>query len=466
MNEKQLFDKKKNKYYSYKDIYSYKNKLILSSINNLISDGENNIYCMCHGMNESKAVKMHTRKLDNGYYTLMDNKKSDKSHAVDCVKRNEDFIKKIITSKGRSCFEDKQLQLDLKIKNGQLDTKSKKYIKNQELYSDVYGLGEYILAHSSNEYANIYSKMGTERQVQSFLYGYYTPGDNRGINDILNDLQVNSEGVRLGDILFNPKWIKCDEKEDKTWNVIKSFREINKRLGEQDTIVKQYLLLKYIKYHKYDNNMLKIELYVKGKSTKQNYDKKVYVYMDKFKFFKLFNKYKIEDGELSAQYYVSALVYEKDKRLLVDDMAFIPVYPNYCVPIDDVEQLKVLNELISMRNRLIVKRIAKIDKSFNSELNNTIPDFIVNIIESNRIILIELFNYIYTEYYKETLDKTKVYSELAKLENYEFLGIYNNLNWGSPPLSVILSQDYKSISQLDIKVEKSINKILGAVKNG
>ena len=147
-------------------------------------------------------------------------------------------------------------------------------------------------------------------------------------------------------------------------------------------------------------------------------------------------------------------------------MAFIPVYPNYCVPIDDVEQLKVLNELISMRNRLIVKRIAKIDKSFNSELNNTIPDFIVNIIESNRIILIELFNYIYTEYYKETLDKTKVYSELAKLENYEFLGIYNNLNWGSPPLSVILSQDYKSISQLDIKVEKSINKILGAVKNG
>lgn len=460
MNEKKLWDKNKNKYYSYHDIYSYKNKDILSSPNSLISEGKNNIYCMCHGKNEDKAIKMHTRKLDNGYYTLIDNKHINKDHALSCVKRNEDAMKKIIISKGRSCFENKQIQLDVRVEREILNSKKPKNLKIQDLYSDIYGLGEYILAHSSNEYTNIYGKLGTEKQVLSFLNGYYNPEVNQGINTFLNNFKVDSNGITLGNILFNPKWIKCDEKEDKTWNVINSFREVNKRLGDSKNVVKQYLLLKYTKYHICENNLAKIELYVRGKNTKHNYDKKIYVYMDKFKFFKLFNMYKVEGDKVSPEYYVSALVYENDKKLFVDDIAFIPVYPNYCIPVDTTEQLNVLNELISMRNRLTIKRVAKIDNTFNTEFNDTIPDFIVSIIGTNRIILIELFNYIFYEYYKETLDKTRSYSKIIKSDNYEFLGIYNNLSWGTPPLSIILSKEYKSISDIDNKVEKSIKKVI------
>lgn len=451
MNKKILLIKEKNRYYSYHDVYSYRNKEILQDLNKSMSYGKNNIYCMCNGKNSGSGVKMHTRALSTGNYSLIDGKNNKINHKHDCPKLGEDNIKYYLANKGRIKTKE---ELNLKVLRK--DDKEILSPGTFNMYSDVFYLGEAILSTANNDYINKYGSIGTQKQVLSYLYGYYDKGTVNGVRSELNDLQVTHK-LKLKDIIFNPKWVKCDEYIDKTSSVIKNSLEINKRYGSDNYAVNQYILAKYNGYKLEQDGMVNIKLYIKCKKLEGNNDKEVVLNMNKFEFFKRLNEYKIDTKD-EVDYFVSAFIYEKDNKILVDDIAFIPVYPKYCITVDNMDQVKLLNELVKVRNRICIKRIAKIDRSFNKELKNNIPDFIIEIKDSDRVILVESFDYIFNEYYKETLLKTKIYCELIKRDKYEFFGVYNNIGWKVPPISIILDNNYKTMERLYTKVKFSIEK--------
>lgn len=452
MNKKILFSKEKNKYYSYHDIYTYRNKGILGSLNKNMEKGENNIHCKCKGLSK-EGIKMHTRKISGGYYTLVDSANSN--HDLDCPKLQESFIKNMICSKMRDKF---LKDIDINVLSGD----------GGVIYSaDLYFLGEAILSEANNMYIDRYNKTGTQNQVMSYLYGYYDNNIKRGIKSPYNSFRFSdnllvenkiSNTLTVGDIMFNPKWIKCDDIEDKTSSVIKNSREINKRYSEEYGNIDQYILAKYMSYSNSEGNLVKIKLYIRGKRKDVNNEKSIYLYMDKFKFFDILNKSKPYN---SIDLYVSALIYEDKGRLMVDKMAFIPVYPKYCISIDSTDQFNTVKDLLKIRDRIAIKRIGKIDKSYDKEFNGAIPDFVVNIIGTSRTVLIESFDYIFQEYYEEMNNKIGKYTQLIENnKDYEFLAICNNLGWSSPPLSIILNNEFKTMINIDKRVETSIQKLL------
>lgn len=451
LNKKILFVKEKNKYYSYHEIYSYKNKDILSGLNEAMAYGKNNIYCVCNGKNsKDKWVKMHTRALGNGYYTLIDSKGCETKHKHTCPKADEESVKYMLANKGRIISQD-ELALNIYKRNKSISKES------NYAYPGVFYLGEAILAMANNAYIDKYLNTGTQAQVLSYLYGYYDKGIDRIIDIDVCNLKLTKD-IKLKDIIFTPKWIKCDEQIDKTCDVVKNSKEINKRFKIKNTNINQYILAKYMGYTSNEDGTVDVELFLKCKKVKGDNKKKVSLTMNRFDFFNALNRYKLTDTD-DVEYFVSALIYEENNRVLVDEIAFIPVYSNYCIPIDNLDQVNILKELIKFRNRISVKRVAKIDRSFNNELEANIPDFIVDIKGSNRTILIESFDYVFTEYFKTTLLKTKKYTELIKKnDKYEFLGIYNNLNWKHPPLSIILDEKYKTMNNLYSKVKFKIEK--------
>ena len=463
MNEKILWMKKNNKYYSYLDIYSYRNKDILGPINNLISSGENVVHCMCNGKDFDKSVKMHTRKQDNGvYYNLANSKNLVNKHTNECPKINEDDLKKKLILKGRIYGDvDLETRLDLRESKKMYLNKKHGSINTKDKYSVLYGLGELLLSVANNSYIDKNHKVGKEHDVLSLLFRYYENGDTQGINTYLNNTIVDKkDNLTLGDVIFNPKWIKCDDKSNKTYTLIRSFKELNKRVSGNDDLIKQYALLKYKRYTIVGDNLARVELQARGKSTKLNYDKKIYVYINKFDFFKTLNMYKVSEGDINADYYISALLYENEGEMYVDQLSFIPVYPGYCIPIDNLSEYEIISQLLVWRDKITIKKVAKMDSSFTDEFKGALPDLILNIKGNPKPVLVELFELIIPEYYLEMLSKTKIYEELSKEGKCEFIGFYRNIGWNTPPLSTLLYPTFKTMVGLSKKIEYSISRLI------
>lgn len=458
MNKKILKVGNRNKLYSYKEIYSYKNREILAPVNKSIEKGNNVVYCMCNGKNEKKSIKMHTRKSENNtYYSLATNSKSSLKHNPSCPKYNEAKSKKELILKGR-VYNNLGMSIDLSIE------KNKGTVDKNEKYTPVYGVGEMVLVAANNAYIDIKGKIGKENDVLSYLYRYYAKGETQSIDTYLNDLVVSPTlGLKLGQVIFNPKWIKCDTVEDKTSAIVRSYIQLNKRYSNNAGPILQYVLMKYVGYTVTDNDQVKIELYTRGKNTKENFNKKVFIHMNKFDFFKRFNMDKVEDEYNKAEYFVSALIYAEKGVLFAHDIAFIPVYAGYCIPVDTTNEIKLLSELLAFRDKLTIKKVAKMTELL--EFGNIVPDLIVSVKGMKEPILIEFFDWILPEYYEVTLSKTLKYEQLSNEGKCKFLGFYNNLGWSSPPIDVILYPKFKTMQKLGLKVDASIAKILKTAKD-
>lgn len=427
---------------------------IQNRLKKLNTSDNNVLYCSCNGTSKDHLVKMMTRGLNEDHNYILANYPNAMKHHTNCPKHTFEFE---IASKGR-IFKVHDNYLPINV----ITSGPNKQLSNDpsSKYTNLFGLGEYILSKAHNDYCNTYNKTTTSGVIFSELFEYYHGYCNGEVKSPLHHFIVNnSDGdIYVNDIIFNPKWISCDKDIDKTSSAIKNFRIINKKLDKPKSITKEYILLKYIDFEDTPNNQVKIKLYTKGKNTKANFDKYIYAYMDKDLFLNTLDMYSINIGSKSTDKYMSALVYVKNHTLIIDEFAIIHTYPNYCIPINSFEDLEVLESILKMRNKLLIYPIAKLDSSYDKTFNSNIPDYLVKNIETNSITLIEIFNKYSNLYYQTMYKKTSYYELLCSNQEYEFLGYYKNLGWKLPPMNALLFKKFKTLEDITKKVKFSLNK--------
>ena len=155
---------------------------------------------------------------------------------------------------------------------------------------------------------------------------------------------------------------------------------------------------------------------------------------------------------------MSCLVYVKNHQLIIDEFSIISTYPNYCIPVSSYEDLEILDELLKLRNKLLITSISKLDTSFNKEFNNHVPDYIIKNIETNKLVLIDIFNKYSSSYFQMMLDKTKYFEDLTLKSDYEYIGYYKNLGWSLPPMKALLFKKFTTLKDISLKVGASLKK--------
>lgn len=436
-----------NESISYYDLYNSNTQNKLRELNK----GQNIIYCTCNGTSSNNWVKMMTRRLNNDNYILA-NYPNSKKHHINCPRNKHESE---IAEKGR-IYNLNSNYFPLNV----ITSGPNKVIDNtcNKKFNNLFGIGEYLLTKAHNDYCKTYNKMVSSKVILSELFNYHHEYCNGNIKSPLDNLIVHTsdEEIHLQDIIFNPKWIPCNQEVDKTYSAVKHFRIINRKFNKPKSITKAYLLLKYIGYEEAQNNQVKLKLYTKGKNTKFNNDKFLYAYVDKDVFTSTLNKYLLGPESTVVDYYLSGLAFVKKQTLILDEFCLIPTYPNYCIPVDSLAQLEIVKELLQKRDKLLVFPICKLDNSFNKEFDGYIPDFIVENKITKQKVLIEVFDKHSPLYYQVMINKTLFYEKLCTNTEYEFLGYYSNLGWKFPPVHTLAFHNFKTLSNLSTKVLKNI----------
>lgn len=435
--------------------YELNNKDIQSKLMKLNkSDKDNILYCSCHGESSKKKVKMMTRSINNGAFYIVANYPGTNKHHKNCLKN---VYEKEITNKGRVySFKDNYLPINI-ITSGP----SKQITVGPSVkYNNLYALGEYLLSKAHNDYCDTYSKNAVSSKVLSELYEYYHEYCNSAIKSPLKSIVIyNSEGeIYLNDVIFNPKWINCDHKMDKTSAAVKHFRILNKKIDKPRSITKEYLLLKYDDYEEIDSNQVKIKLYAQGKNLKSNSDKYIYAYMNKDKFLNTLELYSLNSEDFKVDYYFSGLAFVKNHSLIIDEFSLIATYPNYCIPIHDIADIEVLHEVMKIRDKILIYPLSRIDKPDKKMFSQYIPDYLLKNVDTKQIVILESFNKYSSLYYQKMCEKTEYYENLCSKSEYEFIGYFKNLDWKLPPIQTLKYKEFKTLTNVSSKVNAAVKK--------
>ncbi len=456
MYEKTIFIPKLNKKFSYQELASCEYQGVLKMLNSKKGTSDNIAYCTCNGNNLEKSPKLLSKKINESIFILANYPNTNK-HNTSCPRYRAE---KELMSKGknnRSTLLESLTDI-LKYSYSIEELNPKNYKVQDTKYSYLYLLGEYLLATSNNDFASIFKANRTGNRVLPELFEYYKSYcDGLRINPLNNfTVRINSNEILFRDIIFNTKWIPLDENLDKTSTAIKSNIMINKKFSDSDIRLRQYILLKYVDYVEIGDNKVKVTLHAKSSKQEGIPDKIIYINLDKFLFFNKFNAVRIknQDKKDITEYYVSALVRTLNKELHADDIAFIPTYPNYLIPVENRYEFELIKDVLQYRDELILEKIPKI-QNFNSRAQIN-PDFIITNIETNQKVISEVFTTCSTQYLKELIKTTKKYESFVSETEYEFLGYYKNLGWNKPSLKTLAYGDFKTLTGLHSKVSKSI----------
>lgn len=453
MYEKTILIPHTNKKYSYYELASSENQSVLEKLNKLKGTGENIAYCTCNGKNLNKAPKMLVKTINNGSQYILANYPKTHKHNPNCPKFQ---VEKDLVSKGR-LSDISNIPAFYSFKDDALHPN--KFTSETIKYNTLFLVGEFLLSRAHNDYTETYNRNGIAKTVLSELYEYYNSYCKGTIPSPFTDLNLNNESqLNLKDITFNPKWITCDDDQDKTYSAIKNFIITNKNLDIKNMYSREYILLKYDHHEDISDNLVKITLYCRGKNTKENYDKYICIYANKFLFYKKFNaaRIKSEDNQDLTDYYISTLVHLDNKKLIVDDMSFIPTYPNYCIPVENKSEIEFLTDALNVRDRVLINKLAKLDRKYDIKFGTNVPDYILKNKDNSQLLLIEIFDTCTSYYYKHMLSKTLNYEKLCRSSNYEFLGYYKNLGWKAPTIKSFAFGKFKTLDDLYSKVENKV----------
>ena len=398
------------------------------------------LVCICNGENNPIPMTNCIMPSRKGYY-LRRNKGTQEQHNRNCPLysiNNSDIIEsttKKKTSTDASISFNKSGKLNVVIKsNGLIDNISKakensavmhsettdaKKRYRSNAYSTIYGIGDIILSQAWNQYVTDYKNKRNPKAGNLFYVIY-----NNDINFIIKTPLGNSP---LKKIMFTP--FTKDRDSDISKLAYNSVHCIYNKISNDAVKGCNTYILGSVGKDLYD--IEQIGDYIKVKVYDPFLKNYYYIYVTYNYYLSIRNKTRKVIG---AEYYISAFVRPEDDRIVVSEMAFIPVYPQYGFSVDSSKEIDFAKDRLlakgDFKDILFIKppRYTLIYNLFNGK--NYIPDFLLLEKNTRKIAtIVEIFGYYTEEYMNEQEEKIKYYNSLP---DYNFIAWEVNKNRSMP----------------------------------
>lgn len=291
---------------------------------------------------------------------------------------------------------------------GRMNNSYGKHRNTSKSYSTIYGIGDILLNQAWNQYV---TDFGNNRnpKVGNLFYLIY---NQKMKFQVKTDLGTNP----LKEVMLIP--FSKERNSDITEYAYKSVYQIYNKAGNETVKGINTYILANVGSDLYD--VEEIGDYVKVKIQDPFLKNHFYIYINNSYYISIRNRTKKVIG---ADYFISAFVKPEDERMVVTEMAFIPVYPDHGFTVDSSKEIDFAkNRLLArgdFKDILFLKppRYTIVYKLFPEK--NYIPDFLLLEKETRKIAtIVEIFCYYTKEYQEEQKEKIAYYSSLPE---YNFI---------------------------------------------